>query len=123
MEGLGPMSVSKQDFHFFQKVRNTFFHPVYKGQKTKNKNNCSPAEQVKKERMIKMTKTLENKKLNLAAMENVTGGTVSEYSDLLAALSINPKLQKWGRFAAHLLSARFVYAVFKGDITTFIRPA
>ncbi len=49
-----------------------------------------------------MTNVLENKMIDLAAMENVNGGTVSEYSDLLAALSINPKLQKWGRFAAHL---------------------
>ncbi len=49
-----------------------------------------------------MTNVLENKKIDMAAMENVTGGTVNEYSDLLAALSINPKLQKWGRFAAHL---------------------
>ncbi len=43
-----------------------------------------------------------NKKVDLETMEDVNGGTVSEYPDLLAALSINPKLQKWGRFAAHL---------------------
>ncbi len=42
------------------------------------------------------------KKISIDEMENVNGGTVSEYSDLLAALTINPKLKKWGRFAAHL---------------------
>ncbi len=49
-----------------------------------------------------MTKAMEMKKVDMETMANVTGGTVNEYADLLAALSINPKLQKWGRFAAHL---------------------
>ncbi len=113
------MSVSKQDFHFFQKVRNTFFHPVYKGQKTKNKNNCSPAEQVKKERMIKMTKTLENKKLNLAAMENVTGGTVKEFEELVTTMAPTGILKHFGKISAHLpigneKSAEVVTSVLKG---------
>ncbi len=57
-----------------------------------------------------MTKDKETKKVDLETMENVTGGTVNEYADLLAALSINPKLQKWGRFAAHLPGGNMVAA-------------
>ncbi len=55
-----------------------------------------------------MKKDMEDKKVDLETMEDVTGGTVNEYSDLLAALSINPKLQKWGRFAAHLPGGNLV---------------
>ncbi len=47
-------------------------------------------------------------KLTNDFLEEIAGGTVEEYSDLLAALSINPKLQKWGRFAAHLPGGNLV---------------
>ncbi len=53
---------------------------------------------------------MNNKKLSMDEMEFVAGGTVSEYSDLLAALTINPKLKKWGRFAAHLPGGNLVAA-------------
>ncbi len=46
--------------------------------------------------------------LEFDELSDVSGGTVNEYSDLLAALSINPKLQKWGRFAAHLPGGNLV---------------
>ncbi len=51
---------------------------------------------------------MNNNKLSMDEMEIVTGGTVNEYSDLLAALTINPKLKKWGRFAAHLPGGNLV---------------
>ncbi len=50
----------------------------------------------------------DSKKVTMEELENVSGGTVGEYSDLLAALTINPKLQKWGRFAAHLPGGNLV---------------
>ncbi len=46
--------------------------------------------------------------LEFEELSNVSGGTVNEYAELLAALSINPKLQKWGKFAAHLPGGNLV---------------
>ncbi len=49
-----------------------------------------------------MIKEMENKKLDLEAMENVTGGTVGEFSDLVSALAHNGVLKKFGKISAHL---------------------
>ncbi len=119
IEALDLRIISKRDIIFFRNDRNTFFHPVYKGQKTKNKNNCSPAEQVKKERMIKMTKELENKKVNLDAMENVNGGTVKEFEELVTTMAPTGILKGFGKISAHLpigneKSAEIVESVLKG---------
>ncbi len=54
---------------------------MYKGQKTK-----SSIEELKKERVSKMTKALEMKKVNLGAMGNVTGGTVNQTQELWKAI-------------------------------------
>ncbi|MCR5757553.1 MAG: hypothetical protein K6F95_06570 [Selenomonas sp.] len=50
----------------------------------------------------------DSKEVSMEELETVSGGTVNEYADLLAALSINPKLQKWGRFAGHLPGGNLV---------------
>ncbi len=45
---------------------------------------------------------MENKKIDMAAMENVTGGTVGEFSDLVSALAYNGVLKNFGKISAHL---------------------
>ncbi len=40
--------------------------------------------------------------MDIAAMENVAGGTVGEFSDLVSALSSNGILKKMGEISSHL---------------------
>ncbi len=49
-----------------------------------------------------MTNVLENKMIDLAAMENVAGGTVGEFADLVSALAPNGFLKNCGKISAHL---------------------
>ncbi len=73
----------------------------------KQKNNSSK-ENIRRERVLDMSKKLNEKKMDREEMKEVTGGTVNEYADLLQALTINPKLKKWGKFAAHLPGGNMV---------------
>ncbi len=65
-----------------------------------------------------MTKALEMKKMNPAAMENVTGGTVKEFEDLVTTLAPNGLLKGFGKISSHLpignqKSAELVEGVLK----------
>lgn len=41
-------------------------------------------------------------------LNGIFGGTVTEYAELLEALSTNPSLQKWGKIAGHLPGGNLV---------------
>ncbi len=49
-----------------------------------------------------MTKAMEMKKMDLAAMEHVTGGTVKEFEELVTALTPSGLLKVAGTISAHL---------------------
>ncbi len=49
-----------------------------------------------------MKNVLESKKIDMAAMENVAGGTVGEFEDLVTALTPNGFLKGCGKISSHL---------------------
>ncbi len=49
-----------------------------------------------------MKNVLENKKMNMAAMEHVAGGTVGEFEDLVTALSPHGFLKGCGKISSHI---------------------
>ncbi len=49
-----------------------------------------------------MTNELKNKKMDLAEMKNVSGGTVNEFEDLVTTLASNGLLKAAGKISSHL---------------------